>query len=563
MKNLLYLHLDALPQTFLWLMRSEMPAIWRLVNESMQFTKCYSSATSTTFVLNSVLHGSSSRFDGFPKYELYRRNYLTPHRGLFEVLQEDYGYQCEFVSCSSGILTSPQWKYFYSNCIADYENIISFDVNTPHWDELESTAKRLKPPFMLYVHDLADILHSPLLVHTEGKTDESFVVTQLLREVQRRFDRVVASVRSGLEESGFWENTVVVAFADHGCSLKTILCPNPSRGTGIDAFLSWVPLFIANSALGKGIRNDLVSLDDIPFTALSLMFPEDKHAKIDALPFSGIDITQKKREFAFTQNKHTMQNDCARLGDTSMSYAVTDGTYRLIVASMRTGQGGMELYFDEFDYGNQSDLLTLFILDKYGEVVDLNFSIMTTVSRWTVYMQSYWNPVSLILIIQRYILLREKLMEYVREKEQHARQNPEVCLEYAFTQKSFTIAKNAAEKPLSTLQYKGIPWLKNQNQPIMLFGASIFGQQIKTMLEYFHIKVTGFIDNNPAKQYTVLDGIPVHPLETVVSQAPHCLILGTFMTAGSNDSVARQCLQAGMSYYSLIKDICGGNLFIP
>jgi hypothetical protein len=117
-------------------------------------------------------------------------------------------------------------------------------------------------------------------------------------------------------------------------------------------------------------RHSLVTpLDDLRSTILGLLFPEQPPA-VSRNRFGGVDLSREKRELAFIQNKFALQDENARPGETRKSYAVTDGRYRLSATSPNpaTGQGGLELYLDEIDPMNCSNLLGFMELNDQGQV---------------------------------------------------------------------------------------------------------------------------------------------------------------------------------------------------
>lgn len=94
-KNLVVYFLDTLSQSLFWQYQADMPALWRMKNESMYFTNCYAAGCSTIFAMRSLAQGSIAMLDPITAYTSNDPVFKSFEFGksVFEILRDDFGYQ--------------------------------------------------------------------------------------------------------------------------------------------------------------------------------------------------------------------------------------------------------------------------------------------------------------------------------------------------------------------------------------------------------------------------------------------------------------------------------------
>ena len=77
---------------------------------------------------------------------------------------------------------------------------------------------------------------------------------------------------------------------------------------------------------------------------------------------------------------------------------------------------------------------------------------------------------------------------------------------------------------------------------VVVFGASGGGIDVRNLLRRYDVEVTAFLDNNPEKHGTEVDGLPVWPLESFMKQPPLPVVVGSAWA----HEIVPQCLRAGV-----------------
>lgn len=382
-------------------------------------------------------------------------------------------------------------------------------------------------------------------------------IAALQRDIMRHRDRVFSETYSRLANAGHCEETMFVFLGDHGVSP---IARDISVGVAAGRSCSWVPFFIYNSPLGVGVTDRLISLDDFPRTIMGLLFP-DWEWRYPAPPFSGVDAVRNRRDFAFVQNKFTLQNEKARPFETKKSYAVTDGAYYLTATSFdRTpgSESAMELRVNRNLSDNDIDLLEILELDAKGNVVDIDFTLIARQS--SPWFCTVYNPESLIGTIERYQTLRARLKEYVEEKERLALEKTKSAAKYTFPRESFAHSAAGLRKenfPDRRRVGKGVKWLVDMDRTLLLYGAGPFGGQVLKILRYFGGVVAGFMDSSSALHGTEAEGLRVYAPSEAVEAYPDAVVLTCLRTGENEKTAADVCGNIGLEHYSYALDAVG------
>ncbi len=409
-KNLVILHLESISNTILWQYRVELGTVWRLMQESLSYSRFNSNATSTIMVVNYFFNGETFVGD---YYSHYKDD--IPHPGnlgmpIFHyLLQNGYEFRNYILD------------YYLRQDIEDGFNIIHsarepfFAAMRKHMTDAIAAGK----PFALYLNDETSHM---ALDNAEKATAPTF--SERFRRSYRGLDANVHQVLSLLIELGQWDNTVIVGYGDHGDELWShALNRGFCHGTPPYASLTWTPLFIFESGRQPGTTDQLIGLSDLRETLIKRLLPDYEPAedrfRFDYAPFSGMDMAKNEREYVFSQNLYALQLEYDDPEQAlTKGYSVTDGVYRLVATSggEKARDGGLEFYCDRLDPTNSRNLLDFFILDFRGDPIGFRPPPEATAPEFGL----IFNPEAVKHLMEKYRAMKQALEEHVRLKESTA-----------------------------------------------------------------------------------------------------------------------------------------------
>lgn len=313
--------------------------------------------------MTDVVYGDSASKDMFPLYSLSKGPPVN--RAFFQEL----GNECKN--------RKYLWFYLGSSPYSPYVcdiNARGVGFNEPRIPILVEEAlrhmrlaKERGVPFCAYYWD--DSSH---LAYPNPQKDAAVGIDARLRVAYTMMNASIERLFSGMEEAGLLEDTIIMAFGDHGDEawshgLNRGYCHSlPPYASQV-----WTPFLIRYpERFPAGTTRQLASAVDIKAMAMELLFPGEPLCN-EPTPFSGLNLFRERREYAFSQNLLALQRektDPER--GLCKGYAVTDGSYRLVVSSGGDDEEfkGMALYCDQTDPANSLNLLTLFRLDRKGGI---------------------------------------------------------------------------------------------------------------------------------------------------------------------------------------------------
>lgn len=558
-RNLVIIHLEAMPQLLFWQYQAQLRSLWKLKEDSLYFTRCHTSGGATIFAYNSMFHGTVSAFDSCEYYDTETCHGIRSDReSLIRILHRDHNYQTGFFYCNYHNAAGPVMMAGADYGFEEYHNCSPFDDSDPVLSDWLDRLQKERP-FALYLHNEVDLLHHRLSLPILNRCFESG--GDVASATMEQLDKVVGRLLRLLETRGLLESTVIAVVGDHGWDYqKRFNMQVFRRGTFATSQVAWVPFFIHNSALGKGVTDRLASLDDFPATMAPLLVPG---LKFDAgSRFPGVDLAREKREFAFTQNKFALQNAKARGMETPKAYSVTDGVYRLIVSEADPVErsGGMELYLEQLDPGNQADLLKLFAFDEDGRIAGLNRDALENMA-----IRSYPPFVhvpGLVGMAQRFETLRNQLIRYVREKERDALER---LGRDSFIMPEESFRRPAADwserVPVSLAEIQGrLERIHDLDRPVLMFGSrSGITTFVLSALAHYNIRVVGIVDNSVVDHHGNIDGFVIYFPDEAAKMYPDAIVVSSICSTKYNEQAAAQVRGLGLEYYSYIVDILGSN----
>ncbi|MDR1612409.1 MAG: sulfatase-like hydrolase/transferase [Planctomycetota bacterium] len=413
-KNLVILHLESVSQSAFWQFMADLPELWKLSARSGNFRRFYTASTSSVMSMCEMLHGDSAELDHNPVFPRHKDGLAGRSSNLFQVLL-DRGYATKGVQYGSFCLgDAPNnfwgiWPYACGQFIR-HDKIEEFHGDIRHFIR-ESKAKNR--PFALY--------HWNMSTHIRNDPESDFEELGFAKRFKvkyRLLDESVKRLLDDLAEAGVLDNTIIAAYGDHG---DDFWGHGLSRGRThvIEPYATvcWTPFFIFNNGFDRGIFDNLASNIDIKPTLLSMLFP-DMPAETGASLFAGVNLISGSRKTAFSQSIFALQlehsDPCQAV---IKSYAVTNGEIRLMASSggNKPEEGGMELFLEQWDFGNTKNLLDFFQLDKNGRIaafdshgaVHPHFTMSFTRQR-------------IVSLAGTYDLLRQNLADFIAAKEREA-----------------------------------------------------------------------------------------------------------------------------------------------
>lgn len=367
-KNLVIVHLESVSQSAMWQFMEELPSLWGLCNRSAYFTRFYTTSTSSVMSMCDMMHGDSSMLDHNPRFPRNKTSLAKRSTNLFRTLFE-HGYMTKGLQYGSfcvGDAPNNFWGVWPDEC-GQFEWHDTIDAFHEETRDFITRAKIENKPFALYFWNMSPHIRND----AEGDADAPF--HERFQNGYRLLDESVKQLLRYLEDLDLMRDTIILAYGDHGDDFWRHGF-NKGRTHVIEPYsnLCWTPMFLYNNDERKGTYDDLVASVDIKSTLLHLLLPEPPpKERLDE--FVGIDILEQRRDGVFSQSMFALQiefSDPAKA--ITKSYALTDGDVRLVVSSGGgdlEGRGGMELFIEQWDYGNNRNLLDFFNLDGNGNIV--------------------------------------------------------------------------------------------------------------------------------------------------------------------------------------------------
>jgi hypothetical protein len=413
-KNLVLIHLESISQMAFWQSSAELECLFGLMRRSRSFSNFQTASTSSVMSMSDLLHGDSSEMDHLPAFPRERISLPGSSKNFMTILRER-GYRVHGVQYGSfclGDAPNNFWGIWPVACGQFRWHNGREEMHGEIRDVLEKSVAA-REPFALYFWNMNTHLRDE-----DPLKDADLPFHERFRAGYRLLDMSVKRLLDDLANLGLLQDTLVIAFGDHGDDLwRHGLYRGRSHIIDPYATTCWCPLFIYNNDSDVDIIRRLVSTIDLKKTLLHMLFP-GKEPEAPATPFSGIDMLHEQRDIAFSQSMFALQNEHSDpLGAITKSYAVTDGDFR-VMASTSTGiddSGGMECYIEQWDHANTRNLLDFCTLDTDGRIV--GFGSPETVHP---HFRMTFTQGNINQMAGRYETLRSLLQTFIKRKESEA-----------------------------------------------------------------------------------------------------------------------------------------------
>lgn len=413
-KNLLLIHLESVSQMAFWQYSAEMPTLFDLMGKSAAFSRFYAASTSSVMSMSDLLHGDSSEMDHlavFPKDKGFLAGLSS---NLFLILAEnDYAtYGVQYGSFCLGDAPNNFWGVWPEACGQFRQQKDREEMHGGIRDFLE-TSKAAGKPFALYFWNMNTHLRDddPLEPPNQAYHER-------FQSGYRLLDLSVKRLFEDLGALGLLDDTLIIAFGDHGDDLfRHGLYRGRSHIIDPYANVCWCPLFIHDRNVEICISQKLMSMVDVKPTLLHMLLPE-RPPEPPTTPFSGINVLAADRSAAFSQSMFALQterSDPARA--ITKSYAVTDGDFRLMASSPVNldDSGGLEFFFEQWDYGNTRNLLDFCRLDSQGRITAFGHPDAVHPHFFLTFTQKHVD-----IMAKTYEKLRDLLHSFIKLKEAEA-----------------------------------------------------------------------------------------------------------------------------------------------
>lgn len=413
-KNLIVLHLESMPQSAFWQYMGDIPALWDLCNRSLCFRRFYAASTSSVMSMSDMVHGDSAELDHNSRFPKNKTSLAGRSSNLFRILLER-GYRTKGMQYGSfcvGDAPNNFWGVWPDEG-GQFGWFNDFETFQGEARDFMAGAKEEGKPFALYFWSMATHIANDL----EGGAELGFC--ERFQHNYRLLDKSVRRLLDDVTELGLLEDTIILAYGDHGDDFWRHGF-NRGRTHVIEPYATtvWTPMFIYNNDKDVGIFDGVTSSIDIKPTILRMLDIGREPEKSES-PFAGVDIFTEGRGWAFSQSSFALQLEHSDpSGVIEKSYAITDGDIRLVASSGGGDikqRGGMELFMEQWDYGNNRNLLDFFQLNDDGVIVA--FDVPDAVHP---HFTLSFTRERVMSLAQSYHSLRQALMKFIEFKESEA-----------------------------------------------------------------------------------------------------------------------------------------------
>lgn len=364
------MHLESLNRDILLNNLEWFPNINQWRKEFWDCTKYYSTATSTYMVITDLMCGDVRQFEEASNLENIFR--IKPQKIVLMDRLNEAGYN-----------TYDFWYGYNNEDIQDAERLHKIiNAKGRMWigDDSDCFEKELysilnsTDQFAIFVADNASHIS-----YTGNRIDRSQSLEIRQKRRYEEIDRTFGTIMQGLKNLDLINDTVVIAYGDHGEEFWTHGL-HEGYTHAIEPFHNMIhcPLYI------KGVceweENDMLD---------SIISTEDIYQI--TLRMLGIEqcCNSAKRKYAFARNLYG--NQVNRAFVFGKAYAVTNGEYLLMVSNR-----GLSLYNNCLDPDNHCNLLNFYTLNEHGIVYNIEYENLISTHIKSVFDEEINNNISCV-----------------------------------------------------------------------------------------------------------------------------------------------------------------------
>ena len=378
MKNLVLFHLESLNNVIFKMHPDCFPKLRCFIEEATYYSNYYSTATSTYMTITDLFYGSTMQFE--------KSSYLedifsvkSQKISIFDWLK-DRGYETKCYCFGDQEGTEAK----------KYANV--FCGGAAFWESLNDkncmlrdveTVFSKKEPFAVFFMD-----SESHWMNTQMYTEklEKKAIPEIFNYKYKMLDETFGMVIESLKKSGQYDETVVVAYGDHGDEFFGHgLHDGYTHAIEPFPFMVNCPLIVRNAQIRE--TGNVISTVDVYDIIKSSLYGR---------------LCECGRKFAFSRNLFSRQGVSKK--SFNKSYMVTDGRYSLMVS-----QQGLSLYWCQADVYNGRNLLDFFKLTNkkicYKEIYhNLKGS----------HYKYIMNEIEQEIIVDEVRVLKKKLQDFIR-----------------------------------------------------------------------------------------------------------------------------------------------------
>ncbi len=369
-KNLIVFHMESISNEIFGNHRYEFRSIERLMNQSINMGKFYSSATSSAMAISDFIHGNDFEMDRFTNFHdmMVEGKY---GKGLFKILEEQ-GY----VTLGIGYNYFPKTEEVNSHGIWDSE------CGAYKWIDDYETFMRQLTGFIEEHKDTPFAIHVwNLMPHVGQKCQDTEDAVNFYDRINMAYESLnmtIETICDILKQNRLTEQTVIAGYGDHGDD-KWTRSMNAGFTHTIEPYHNIVntPAFIYDSRLEPLYTDELASLIDLKPTLLYLTGNETK----EEFAAGGINLFKKTNTCVFSRRLFANQQHYEKIQAFSMmklhdfsdrefrnpAYAIISKKYTLLVSSQ-----GCEMFMNQLDPFSYNNILNFYRMDENGNLVSFD-----------------------------------------------------------------------------------------------------------------------------------------------------------------------------------------------
>ena len=366
-KNLIVFHMESISNEIFINHRYEFRGIEKLMNQSLNFGKFYSTATSSAMSISDFIHGNDFEMDRFTNFHdmIVDARY---GKGLYKILEEK-GYQILGIGYnffpkteevnSHGIWDSKHEKYRWVDDFSFFlEQLIDFIIQNK------------EKPFAIHVWNL--------MPHVGQKCKETQDAANFYDRINMAYESLnmtIERIYVILNQYNLLDKTVISGYGDHGDD-KWTRSINAGFTHTIEPYHNIIntPAFIYDTRLNPQYSDELVSLVDLKNTLLYLTGNEISKE----FDFAGKNIFKEENQYVFSKRLFVNQQYYEEIKALPMmklynfsdkefrnqSYAIIGKKYTLIVSL-----NGCEMFMNQLDPFSYNNVLNFYHMDEDGNLI--------------------------------------------------------------------------------------------------------------------------------------------------------------------------------------------------
>ena len=342
MKNVLLFHLESVSNLIFRTNPDCFPNLIKFIRDAAYYPNYYSTATSTYMVITDLFFGDNMQFEKSNDVEDIFSIKPTKKSAFDKLFERGYKTKCYCFGFKAGEKAKEHAKVYCSKAEC-WESPNDIDGMV---EDLKDCFRE-DVHFAVFVQDLESHWMN-LEAFSDGKKSSYDLFMYKYKMLDRTFGRVLDALR----ESGKYDDTLIVAYGDHGDDLWGHgLHEGYTHAIEPFPFLVNCPLVIKNGPEcdTKALISTL-DLHDLIFSA----------SVVENISFC------KKRNVLVSRNLFSSQHNCEE--SFNKSYMVTDGKYSLLVSG-----NGLRLFCNGIDPACGRNMLDFFILKGNKIVYNKSF----------------------------------------------------------------------------------------------------------------------------------------------------------------------------------------------